>query len=467
MSIYLITYSILVMVILTPVPSIYAESQNFITRNDDSSKNISYSIEKASSKEVQDSSIKTDIRPEEQGAPYVPTTQTSEISDQFSAIDYLTVNHNDVLNLTNFSNTGKINNSFSISNIGNYINDSLSFNITEIKSIDDKYTVEDAYDGVVTFNKDDYYTFAQAFDVPWDYAFFYGSYLYLTYDTGSINSLEEYELSLHLVSDGSDGNPNMTDIISNCTSNPFSQTNKYTDVGLQFFDFTDVRLTKGTYYIVANLSKIDTETDAPRHFQWAKNAHTSDGVDDGKTLYRITGFPGQWSGVPASYDLVLINYLYPVDSNNNSIIFSSPNQIDLKDNLASVSTTTSPIYGVGTHELTSNTSVQITFNNSYTFAKTYNGTEINALFSASNSSYWSYSVLWDINWTTPYIDISPYSNLVRYQDLATPSDWHNTIFGFYYNDTNALSGSRETFGYRLPLGANNSAGIWHFNTSSP
>ncbi|MHA1829122.1 MAG: hypothetical protein ACTSX6_10810, partial [Candidatus Heimdallarchaeaceae archaeon] len=58
LSIYLITYSILVMVILTPVPSIYAESQNFITRNDDSSRNISYSIEKASSKEVQDSSIK-------------------------------------------------------------------------------------------------------------------------------------------------------------------------------------------------------------------------------------------------------------------------------------------------------------------------------------------------------------------------------------------------------------------------
>ncbi|MHA1668675.1 MAG: hypothetical protein ACTSUR_08460 [Candidatus Heimdallarchaeaceae archaeon] len=415
---------------------------------------------------MQDSSIKTDIRPEEQGATYVPTTQTSEISDQFSAIDYLTVNHNDVLNLTNFSNTGTINNSFSISNIGNYVNNSLNFNITEIKSIDDKYTVEDQTDGAIIFDRDDYYTLAQAFEVPWDYAFFYGSYLFLSYDNSPALSLGNYELSLHLVSTGIDGNPNMTDIISNCTSNPFSDTNKYSGIGIEFFDFTDVRLAKGSYYIVANLSKFQTGNDADLHFQWAKNDHASDGVDDGKTLSRVMLFPGQWSA-PASYDLALINYLYPVDSNNNSIIFSSPDQIDLKDNLASVSATTSPISTIGSHELTSNTSVQISFNNSYTFAKTYSGNEIKALFSASNSSYWSYSVLWDINWTTPYIDISPYSNLVRYQDLATPSDWHNTIFAFYYNDTNALSGSRETFGYRLPLGANNSAGIWHFNTSSP
>ncbi|MHA1396944.1 MAG: hypothetical protein ACTSSF_04485, partial [Candidatus Heimdallarchaeaceae archaeon] len=114
----------------------------------------------------------------------------------------------------------------------------------------------------------------------WDYAFFYGSYLFLSYDNSPALSLGNYELSLHLVSTGIDGNPNMTDIISNCTSNPFSDTNKYSGIGIEFFDFTDVRLAKGSYYIVANLSKFQTGNDADLHFQWAKNDHASDGVDN-------------------------------------------------------------------------------------------------------------------------------------------------------------------------------------------
>ncbi len=323
--------------------------------------------------------IKKDVRQEESGSPYYSVSQTSGASNSFSAQDVLSVNQYSVLNLTNFSDTGKINNSYSITNIADYTNDSLNYGITELKSIDDNYTVEDEFDGKETFDKDEYYTFAQAFDVVWDYAIFYGSKLYLTYDEGSTNSLEEYELSLHLVSENSvDGEPNMSNIISNCTLNPFSESNKYVDE-FQFFDFTDVRLTKGTYYIVANLSQIDTGDDALRHFQWAKNDHSSDGVDDGKTLLRSTLFPGMWSS-PTGYDLDLINYLYPVDSNNDSIIFTGTDEIDLKDNSINVTTTTSYINTTGIHELSANTSVQITFNNSYVFSKLYSGNDID-LFS--------------------------------------------------------------------------------------
>ncbi|MCG3258080.1 MAG: hypothetical protein KAU62_18375 [Candidatus Heimdallarchaeota archaeon] len=416
---------------------------------------------------VVDPAIKKDIRPEEVGFPYTPQTQSDDTSDQFSTTDYLTMNHNDVFNLTNFSDTGKINNSYSISSIADYTNDSLNYGITELKSIDDYYTVEDDNDAFLTLDVNNYYTFAQAFDIAWDYAFYYGSELFLTYDTGGAFSLEDYELSLHIVSvNSTDGNPNMTDIITNCTSNAFKQGATYNDVGgFQFFDFTDVRLTKGTYYFVANLSQIDAD-DAPRHFLWAKNDHVSDGVDGGKTLYRSTGFPGQWS-TPRLYDFTLINSLYPVDSNNNSIIFTGTDEIDLKDNGVSISTTTSSISSIGTHELTSNTSVQITFNNSYTFAKTFSGNDVYAVFSATNASYWSHSIDWDINWTSSSIDITPYTNLDRYQVVFTPTDWHDTIFTFYYNETNTLTGSRETEGYRVDLGTNNSAGNWLFSTTSP
>ncbi len=410
--------------------------------------------------------IKKDVRPEESGSPYYSVSQTSSTSNNLSARDVLSVNQYDVFNLTNFEDTGKINNSYSITNIADYTNDSLNYGITELKSIDDNYTVEDEYDGVVKFDKDDYYTFAQAFDVVWDYAFFYGSKLYLNYDTGSMESLEEYELSLHLVSENiTDGKPNMSNIISNCTLNPFSQSNRYIDVGgFQFFDFTDVRLTKGTYYIVANLSQIDTGSDAERHFQWAKNDHSSDGVDDGETLLRSTIFSG-WSSSLA-YDLTLINYLYPVDSNNDSIIFTGTDEIDLKDNNINVTTTTSSINSTGIHELSANTSVQISFNNSYVFSKVYSGNDIDAVFTASNGSYWSYDVSWNITWTSNEIDYSPYSNLNRTQKIVAPTDWDST-FTFYYNETDPFTAKRESYGYIILLNDNNTAGDWRLTTKSP
>ncbi len=463
LSYYQIVFTLFIIAMITPVSQAYmvgSSVSNFnANRDSHTNDNLITTIT------VSDPSIKNDIRPEELGSPYVPITQSGETSDQFTIEDALSVYDSGAMNLTNYSDTGIINESYSISNIGDYTNETLNYSITEIESLLDYYTVEDDYDGVVTFDRDDYYTFAQEFKVEWDYALFYGSKLFLTYDVGIINLLEDYELSLHLVSANSgDGKPNMTNVISNCTSNPFSESNQYADAGLQYFDFTDVQITKGAYYIVANLSKIDV-TDAVRHFQWAKNDHTSDGVDGGKTLYRVTGFPGLWS-TPTAYDLELINYLHPVDSNNDSIIFATPEEVNLKDNGININTNTASITTIGTHELIANTSVQITYNNSYTFSKLYSGNDVYAQLSASNSSYWAYNVLWDINWTTNSIDISPYSNLNRTQFIQTPTDW-NSVFTFYYNDTNTLTGSWESNGYLMLLSANNSAGNWKLSTSSP
>ncbi len=466
-TIYLLSFYLLILVMFSPVPQIYAASSSLGNSpwfsNDSDLSDSRFETEII----VIDSAIKKDIRPEEVGFPYTPQTQSGDTSDQFSASDYLSVNDYNELNLTNFSDTGKINNSYSISGISDYTNDSLSYDITGIESIEDYYTIEDGWDGFETLKVNGYYSLAQEFEVKWDYAMFYDTQLYLSYDTPSFNSLDLYELDLFLVNASSvDGKPDMSKIIANCTGNSFIEGTTYNDMGFQSFDFPDVKLAVGSYFIVANLSVIDSD-DALRHFIWLRNNDASDGgIDDGDTYFRHDGIPGVWSGTQ-TYDFTMINNLLPCDSDNSSTTFTSPDQINLYDNSDSITTNTASISSIGSHELVANTSVQITFNNSYIFTKTFSGNDVYSTFYAINGSYWSYSIDWDINWTTPVIDISPYSNLDRYQVVYTPEDWHDSIFTFYYNETNTLTGSRETEGYRVDLGANNSAGNWLLSTTSP
>ncbi|MCG3258203.1 MAG: hypothetical protein H7644_00490, partial [Candidatus Heimdallarchaeota archaeon] len=466
-TVYSFSFYLLILVMFSPVPQIYAASSSLGNNpwfsNDSDLSNSRFETEII----VVDPAIKKDIRPEEVGFPYTSQTQSGDTSDQFSTSDYLSVNDYDELNLTNFSDTGKINNSYSISGISDYTNDSLSYNITGIESIEDYYTIEDGWDGFETLKVNGYYSLAQEFEVKWDYAMFYDTQLYLSYDTPSFNSLDLYELDLFLVNASSvDGKPDMSKIIASCTGNSFIEGTTYNDIGFQSFDFPDVKLVVGSYFIVANLSVIDSD-DALRHFIWLRNNDASDGgIDDGDTYFRHDGIPGVWSGTQ-TYDFTMINNLLPCDSDNSSTTFTSPDQINLYDNSDSITSNTASISSVGFHELVANTSVQITFNNSYTFAKTFSGNDVYSAFNAANSSYWSYNIDWDINWTTPIIDISPYSNLDRYQVVYTPADWHDTIFTFYYNETNTLTSSRETTGYRVDLGANNSAGNWLLSTTSP
>ncbi|MCK4845769.1 MAG: hypothetical protein KAS95_08860, partial [Candidatus Heimdallarchaeota archaeon] len=88
------------------------------------------------------------------------------------------------------------------------------------------------------------------------------------------------------------------------------------------------------------------------------------------------------------------------------------------------------------------------------------------VFIASNSSYWSYDISWNITWTSNEIDYSPYSNLNRTQKVVTPTDWDST-FTFYYNETNPFTAKRESYGYIILLNANNTAGDWRLTTKSP
>ncbi len=413
--------------------------------------------------------ISNDVRPEENSkiGEYQPIQHVSGNGNNFSVQDNLNVHHSASVDIKeNTSDTGyNFVGNYSISNIDGYSASDMTYNITEITATVDYYPIEKQGNGKDTLSNDEYEAMAQAFEVKWDYAKFYGAKMFLTYDGGFSDSLGSYELELFLVnaSTDSDQHPNMTDILSNCTSNPFKQGSTYSDTGMQFFDFQDVILPKGLYYIVANLSVIDTaETD--KHFQWERYKYGDDG---GKTWIRNAG-SSIWNKKDSinSYDYTLEPYLLPSNSTGAALSFNDPKQINLEDNGTSINSYNDHISGIGTHYLSSNTSVSLKFNNSYNFIKVYPVTEINSTFIASNSSFNAYDINWNITWSSDSFDYSSYNSLNRTQLVITPSDWSST-FSFYYNETNSISGTRTEDGYLMYLLSNNSAANWRLSTSSP
>ncbi|MHA1400293.1 MAG: hypothetical protein ACTSQE_08085 [Candidatus Heimdallarchaeaceae archaeon] len=410
--------------------------------------------------------IKLDVRSGEEGYySYTPINKVSGSSNQFSAIDNLTVNHGFDINLT-YDGEDSIINSYEITRISDYNNVSLNYNITKITAISDYYPVEDdaASTSVEELSYYDNIRMAQEFEVKWDYAQFEGSKIYL--DTTGTGDWGTYELEIFLVSAQSNGKPNMTNIISSDVNDPYDTNNllpSSSSTNIHYYDFTDVILPKGKYFIVANLSTIDTSDDGSyKHFAW----HWKGGTDpiEGATYYWDYN-DNDWTSV-SNYDYVLLPRLLPCYQNGIALEFASVNQIVLEDNGTVVSSNDATINALGLHELTANTSVQIILNNSYQFSKQYSGSDISTIYSALNSTYWSYDISWNISWTSPQIDYSPYSNLNRIQFIQAPGDWSNT-FTFYFNDTNPLDGKRENDGYSLLLNNNNSAANWKLTTTSP
>ena len=111
-TIYSIAFYVLVLVMFSPVPQIFAASTS-LGNNPWFSNESSLTDNRIETEIIiVDSALKKVIRPEETGFAYTPQTQSDDTSDQFSATDYLTVSHTDVFNLTNFSDTGVINNSY-------------------------------------------------------------------------------------------------------------------------------------------------------------------------------------------------------------------------------------------------------------------------------------------------------------------------------------------------------------------
>lgn len=464
-TMYILTYYILISVMFAPIPQLYASSGQANNSSQFSDNSYSYDWDESVAEITFDSVISQDIRPEEVGFDYTPIQDDSNSGDSFAVEDNLSVDHQFALNLT--EDSGTITNSYDLPTISDYTNTSLQYGITDMTAIKDYYPLESQTSGGALREKLTWYesvALAQEFEVKWDYSMFYGAKILLNYILGFTTGIYELEILLVNASTTTPYGPNMSSVLSSDVNGPYDSTNTPplgTSGNIRFFDFTDVLLEKGSYYIVANLTIIDNNDDSTYdHFAWDKYIVAP---YDGKT-FEMDNATRSWTQ-QNTYDLTLIPELLASDSNGLALTFSNPNTIDLQDNSAPITSLTSIIQEIGLHTLTANTSTQITFDNDYEFAKSFSASSI---FQASNSSYWDYGIDWNISWYTPLLYITPYVNLDRYQLVNSPTDWHDTVFTFYYNDTNTLPGStRELAGFKVPLSGNYSAGNWILSTTSP
>ncbi len=469
---WVLFYTILIIVNLSSPTaySVYSASRAYA--EDGNINNRRFNNRKTNTKNDQDSdyenedhiAVKQEIRESEEPTPYTEISSIEGSSNNLTANDTLDLRHSFDLNLTDTGVKDEIENTYNIQDISNYVNSSLEYDIKSITSIADNYTIELEESDELHFltlensTSSSYLAIAQAFEVKWDYALFYGAHLFLAYDAGTHISLRQQELDLFLVNSTTEGKPNVDNILSNATNNPFNQDSSY-DVGLNYFDFQNVKLTSGKYFIVANLSKPDDE--ANRHFTWYYNEGATTGAE---TYLIFRDFYPQWTS-SQPYDMVMSTFLLPCDVNEDPISFTDLESINLKDNGISIGTTSDTILTMGDHILSSNTSVQITFNNSYVFKRTFEEENITSNYQVSSSSFWEYEVQWTINWTSDAIDITPYSNLDRAIRIFAPTDWSNTYT--FYDDTTTISGTKDDEGYLFSLGDDNGAGIWKLETTSP
>ncbi|MCE7742844.1 MAG: hypothetical protein GOP50_10355, partial [Candidatus Heimdallarchaeota archaeon] len=244
---------------------------------------------------------------------------------------------------------------------------------------------------------------------------FSGAKIYLIIET----TIGSDELELFLVKANiTDGMPDMSVLLSNATNGPYNLANPITESTLGntvFYDFHDIVLTAGTYYIVANLSSYDAVNGDG--FNWRgqqgsvfASSYTHDGT--------------VWSGI-INKDFILAPELRQTYADGLPIVYSDPASIQLKDNGVNITSLNQLISGTGSHELTSNTSVEINMNNSYSFSNSFIAS---SSFQAVNSSYYDYSISWNVSWLSPSIDISPYTDPNRYQIFTIPETWNDVSF---------------------------------------
>ncbi|MHA1201851.1 MAG: hypothetical protein ACTSQ4_04950 [Candidatus Heimdallarchaeaceae archaeon] len=382
---------------------------------------------------------------------YTPIDSLERTGSLFSITDDLTVYQATSLTLGN-----GITDQFTISGLAGYSVDSLMYNMT----ITGK---KDIYEQELFSNKDEtldssVIRAAQAFNVPWDNAVFYGASIYLIVDT----AIGGDELELFIVkANFSDGKPDMTDIRTNATNDPYTSLNPITDSIdeiLVYYDFHDVILEQGNYFVVANLSIIDGNDGTG--FNWRGqqtsvygDSYIHDGTAWGSTL-------------PKDFGLTM--ELMPSDENGTALVFSDPTMISLEDGPFPITSLTDTISSTGTHTLSADTYVDIDLNNSYTFTRTYSGT---SSFQVTNSSFNEESVDWDISWSVDAVDFSAYSNPIRSHTLLTPNDWNDTSLSFLLNAITPLTGQKITNGFTVDLqslisGSTYTMGDISFSTTS-
>ncbi|MCG3220772.1 MAG: hypothetical protein H7641_05270, partial [Candidatus Heimdallarchaeota archaeon] len=299
--------------------------------------------------------------------------------------------------------------------------------------------------------------YAQGFNVPWDYANFTRAKIYLMKNG---LPLSNDVVHLTLVPEGSDGKPNVTTTLSE--SGPYTPQSLPSSVwpDAPIYDFDDVTLTQGNYYILLNLTTSTSNTEP--HVVWFANDTAPYTNKAYKSSNNLEGTIS-WDTL-SSVDLVLAPELYPVDVSLNPLQFSDPLDIGLKDNGVTVDSSTFylPLSFVGQHKLTSTTSVTISFTNEYLYTDSYTAS---SAYSVSNSTFEQMSVDWDLTWVSP--EISTYYTLVsRNLTVDVGADWTDA-FNWLYNSTGPFSYDKIRHHYKIYLGTNTSAGDWLIDTTSP
>ena len=190
---------------------------------------------------------------------------------------------------------------------------------------------------------------------------FYGAEMYLSTD-GSQTGTVDLELVVVKAESGS-GIPNMSQIYTSAVDGPFNPVNQIVS-GFNYYDFTDVILDQGKYFVVAIFTGDFTQI-GPKIYSWHSNS-ISPYLGDTYSMNQLYS----WELI-SSIDLTLNVELLPSDQYGATKIFTDLSTIVLKDNDDQIPNVDSSISSLGLHNLTSNTAIEIVFNNSYRFWNSY------------------------------------------------------------------------------------------------
>ncbi len=382
---------------------------------------------------------------------YTPVTNLSGSGNTFDVEDILTVYDDFSLNLTYNSLTGYFEDNFTNTDITSaYDSSLLNYNMTQVLAKQDYYPIELEEDG------DDHldstkYAIAQSFNVPWEYAMFYGAELHLS-TGGSQTGINDFDLII-VKADEISGQPNMSQIYSSSVDGPYNTSNPIIP-GFLYYDFTDKILDQGKYYVIATFT--DITSIGPKFYFWHSNS-VSPYLGDSYYMDNLL----TWNYLP-SVDFTLNVELLPSNQTGSAMEFQDLNTITMKDNGDDIQDIDSQITSIGLHNLTSDTSLEIMFNNSYSFT---NSITADSFYTAFNSTAGAYSIHWNVTWDVSIVNPLPYSIFDRIIQVATISDWYDSPI-CYYNDTDTFSTIQYSDTYLCYLGSNISAGNFRLETSS-
>ncbi|MCK4896092.1 MAG: hypothetical protein KAS47_04740, partial [Candidatus Heimdallarchaeota archaeon] len=252
--------------------------------------------------------------------PYTPVTNLSGSGNNFDVDDILTVYDDFSLNLTYNNITGYFEDNFTNVDITSaYDYSLLNYNMTQVLAKLDYYPIETEENGFTELNET-IPAIAQSFEVKWDYATFFGADLYFADDGSALGT----DLEIFVVkANESSGAPNMSYIYSNELNGPYNSSNRIPNV-FQYYDFENVVLEKGKYFVVAILA--DPPGANPKHFRWHSNS-VQPYVSD--TYYQNIG---QTWDLQASIDHTLIVEMLPSNQTGSAMEFQDLNTITMKDN---------------------------------------------------------------------------------------------------------------------------------------